>query len=131
MSEGSRCAAGWQESADNGEDEMCGRSSAFRRKMVSTIATNKTFRVIIHLALVFMKALKLQPHYNMATPNQLNFNPIFGLPGTAPPANSPPPAPSKLVIANNVDLKHFNTGISDVDSFDLHPALVQRCSCMW
>jgi hypothetical protein len=62
----------------NGEDEMCGRSTAFRRSMVSTIATNKTFRVALQIPDKSMKALKLLPRTNMAAPNQLNFNPMFG-----------------------------------------------------
>jgi hypothetical protein len=66
----------------NGEDEMCGRSTAFRRSMVSTIATNKTFRVALRLPDKSIKALKLLPRTNMAAPNQLNFNPTFGVPAT-------------------------------------------------
>jgi hypothetical protein len=87
----------------NGEDEMCGRSTAFRRSMVSTIATNKTFRVALRLPDKSMQALKLLPCTNMAVPNQLNFNPTFGI----PPTVLSPPAPNKLVIAVDIDLKPF------------------------
>jgi hypothetical protein len=59
----------------NGEDEMCGRSTAFRRSMVSTIATNKTFCVALRLPDKSMQALKLLPRTHMAAPNQLNFIP--------------------------------------------------------
>jgi hypothetical protein len=75
--------------------------------MVSAIAMNKNARVTIRHPLLFMKATNLQPRLNMSTPNQLNFNPTFGLPVTASPANYPPPALNKLVIAKDVDLKHF------------------------
>jgi hypothetical protein len=87
----------------NGEDEMCGRSTAFRRSMVSTIATNNTFGVALRLPYNSLKALKLLSRTNMAAPNQLNFNPMFGVPATV----AAPPAPNKLVIAADIDLKPF------------------------
>jgi hypothetical protein len=87
----------------NCEDKMCGRSTAFRRSMVSTIATKKTFRVALHLLDKSMKALKLLPRTKMASRNQLNFNPTFGIPTTV----AAPPAPNKLVIAADIDLKPF------------------------
>jgi hypothetical protein len=80
---------------------MCGRSTAFRRSMVSTIATNKTFCVALQIPDKSMIALKLLPRTNMAAPNQLNFNPTFGVATSV----APPPAPNKLVIAADIDLK--------------------------
>jgi hypothetical protein len=87
----------------NGEDEMCGCSTAFRRSMISTIATNKTFRVSLRLPDNSMKALKLLLRTNMSALNQLNFNPTFGVTATV----AVPPAPNKLVIAADIDLKPF------------------------
>jgi hypothetical protein len=87
----------------NGEDEMCGRSTAFHSSMVSTIATNKTFRVALQIPYKSMKALKLLPRTNMAAPNQLNFNPTFGVTTSV----APPSAPNNLVIATDIDLKPF------------------------
>jgi hypothetical protein len=82
---------------------MCGRSTAFRRSMVSTIATNKTFRVGLQIPDKSMKALKLLPHTNMEVPNQLNLKPMFGVATSV----DPPPSTNKLVIVAYIDLKPF------------------------
>jgi hypothetical protein len=82
---------------------MCGRSTDFRRSMVSTIATNKTFCVALQIPDKSMKALKLLPRTNMAAMNQLNFNPTFGVATSV----APPLDLNKLVIAADIDLKPF------------------------
>jgi hypothetical protein len=58
---------------DNGENDNCNKQSAFKRLLTSTIASNKTFRIIIHLYVSAMTALALHPRENTASPNVLRY----------------------------------------------------------
>jgi hypothetical protein len=73
----------------------------FVARWSAPLRRTRLFRVALQIPDKSMKALKLLPHTNMAAPNQLNFNPMFGVATSV----TPPPALNKLVIAADIDLK--------------------------
>lgn len=93
----------------NGEEALCGRPTGFRRKMTSSIAANTTFRVAVRLPSATMTALSLRPRQNLAAPNQLNFRsaPAQDIPDQSLLVHNPPPAPNKLDINKDIDMKQF------------------------
>jgi hypothetical protein len=96
-----------------GEQENCNRQSAFKQRLTTSVAANKTFYVAIHLHDAVMDSLRLDPQENLTVLSRL-FPQATASAGPTPAASLPLPTPNKLDINETLDLKFFS--VKDIQS---------------
>jgi hypothetical protein len=96
-----------------GEQENCNHQSAFKQRLTTSVAANKTFCIAIHLHDAVMDSLRLDPRENLTVPSRL-FPQATATAGPTPAALLPLPAPNKLDINETLDLKFFS--VKDIQS---------------